>query len=415
MAADIHIVARLNGPGRGWRANSGDLAVDAAAAFIEILRKRPPFEHAGGMIRRNGVVGVWTIPGVAGVDFRSDGERLWARADSHALGPGYATALAFRLRAFADASRLVWRPADPESAEAAEIARLSREVRFRRRAYAFPAPVAPLADHERAARETAASLRRACRAALSRPRGAWPIRFGLPPEFVNAPQAADWSRPGAPAALLASGPIDQDEAVRIASLASDASAADALPWWRSGLGPETWLRLARAALWTAFDWAAPLSETGRAAGRFAAHALRQAAQARSPDIDAELDVDLFNAVMRADAAGAPLFPPSEGVGYRRRTRRWRVPGGWSVEAPGWCVRADEGGVARLSHWGFEITSGVGDALAPHDAPSDWRVAEDRKGEVWVRAAWRRDASSARDAARRAVASLAPWGAARAVC
>lgn len=410
MAADIHVIA--DAPARF--AGSVDPALEAATAFAQTLRSRPPFEFAGGAVRRGDAVGVWTVPGVAGVDFRLVDGALSARADTHALGPGYATALAFRLRAFADGGRFVWRPADADGPEASEIERLSRELRFRRRAYAFPAPVAPLADHERAARETASALRRACRTAVERPNGAWPTRFGLPPEFLDAPSA-----PNRDAALLIStGPLDRADAARIAAAeagAVGAGASDVLPWWRSGLGPETWLRLARAALWTAFDWAAPLSGAGRAAGRFVAHALREARPVRTPEIDAALDLDLFNAVMRADADGAPLFPTGDGVGYRRRARRWRAAGGWSVEAPGWCRRIDDGSVTRLSHWGFSVEVGAGAPSGACAAPSGWRRVSERCDGAWVRAAWRPDAPAAGRAARRAVASLAPWVEARAVC
>lgn len=346
-----------------------DPAAAAAEEFAQILRDRPPFEcamtdEASGRAGR-----VWPLPGLAAVDFWVEGETLAVYADPRPGGAGLAAALGHRLRALGDHFRLIWRSSDRDGSDAEAMARRRNHVGAMGVLWAAGRAAPPVVDVDQASAAAAAALRSAC-ARASRD-GAAPC-CGLPDDFEFGPEGLE---PGSVATPL--GPMPPHAAAALAGADGPRLfdlAEPWTPWPHPGLNADVWSRLARAALWTAFTWSAPMPPLARAAEAFAEHAEAEARRFGGSALDAdEVDIAGVRAAIEGAAEARPVTPAPVGPGYLRRWRRRRICDGASVEAPGWWIetRRDDAPqkIARdWTHYGLAVE--IRALAAPADAPVD---------------------------------------------
>jgi hypothetical protein len=152
------------------------------------------------------------------------------------------------------------------------------------------------------------------------------------------------------------GPVSVAEALRLGALPDEAllqTIAMALPWWEKGFDAGFFRGLALYSMWMDMRWCDPLDdhEWDRVE-----HTLGWASEAERlgavPPIPREAVDELKNLLSTdlRDPPGWPDFPGKDGIGYRRRTTRKPLPGGWQISIPGSLAETTEDDGETLVFW-----------------------------------------------------------------
>lgn len=171
----------------------------------------------------------------------------------------------------------------------------------------------------------------------------------------------------------------------------DASAAEQIraaraffPWWDEGPGAGAIRNLGLIVAWNDVMWRPPHTQLEAQAHALALKCFRRA---RQLDRDIELptrEMTELEALQELDQSG--MTPAPDGIGFRRRALRHPLPGGWSVEMPGYFSRDDEeGGTIHWFHGDRSVhqtsyrkdTGPVEFLPAKPNAIRDWTRTEER--------------------------------------
>lgn len=134
----------------------------------------------------------------------------------------------------------------------------------------------------------------------------------------------------------------------LARTGGDTEAEALFPWWEvaesGGISRQTAVALAEALLWTCFPWRAPLEPAERMAGEAARALLNRA----GPGETGDMPVDELETLL---AATNDTEPRPDGPGYLRGQVARDLPGGWSVDLPGY-FRPIEPDENQIRGWWF---------------------------------------------------------------
>lgn len=132
------------------------------------------------------------------------------------------------------------------------------------------------------------------------------------------------------------------------------------PWWERGVTAGTLRGLGLARSWVDLRWAVPDDDDER---RLCESVLDCFTRARELDGSLELPEAEVRELAALLAPGAtPRVPRREGVGFRRREMTVPIPGGWSIDLPGYFRAHPEDG-GRIQVYGFSGRTVQGSSLS----------------------------------------------------
>jgi hypothetical protein len=329
---------------------------DALHRFAEALLAALPdpawrdlVERHGGDERAPDDVSFVLHPAEEPLRLSLDADVLRAEARTNSAGPGYHAFVTELLDAAAEACGLDW---DPQEDATSYVA--TRD---------FPALQREACAWLRAVGKKLSEMAREGYASLN-------VSMGI--VVVDEPRIASplgfW-----PATWF-------DETARAEGDALDRRGAEFFPWYRRGLDADAWARAGLAIAWSELPWRAPRD---REEERRYRQAVLCFSRARALDANVALPANVDEEVRALlDARGQPLKAPApDGIGFRRRVLRWPLPGGWTLEAPGYFLSTVEregdtkvlyfpGRTVRVSTLTFEHRPSAKAILERHPQPED---------------------------------------------
>lgn len=118
------------------------------------------------------------------------------------------------------------------------------------------------------------------------------------------------------------------------------------PWWNTHLDEDFWLNVVRATLWAEVEWRPPRTP-------WETYVLKAASRAGT-HIDLERETKLADAFIElndlVELTDNPIAPKSQGIGYRRGKRSFRLTGPWHINLPGYYIEQWEDDGTTLCLW-----------------------------------------------------------------
>jgi hypothetical protein len=293
---------------------------------LEDLASKAALPDAGGYA-------VVLHPAAEAVFIETDGTHAKVSAKTSNAGPGYHAFLVTVLDSVGKSLGLNWEWDQDEAGENLDETGFFHERDFEKLK-------GHIAWNVRAVFASAAQHMVACR---SESFGVWmPVSFdiGSIPDNIITPF----------------GPISVAEGQRLGALPDEEllqSIAGLLPWWEKDFDGGFYRGLTLFSMWMDLRWCDPLDDGER---HSIERTLRWAAEAGRlgavPPIPREA-VDELNSLLSPDPgdfSNGRDFPGREGIGYRRRTTRVSLPGGWQVSVPGSLAETTEDEGETLVFW-----------------------------------------------------------------
>jgi len=153
-------------------------------------------------------------------------------------------------------------------------------------------------------------------------------------------------------ALTPAGPLPADwwrEAARADPSRLRAMAPEYFVWWGMEMDTLFWSRMSRSLMWMEVPWRIPMRSDELESSLLAVACAERAARLDGVNLLPARELAELRALLRGDDSLRWAPPEAEGVGYRRYLRRWRAPGPWTLEAPGYFVESyeDDSGTLAL--------------------------------------------------------------------
>lgn len=290
------------------RSDRGELFEAMAKAARSFAKAQPPpLQEWFSAWPGKDSIAVSLFPIEENVEFSREGERLACSAKTSTAGPGYHAYLNEFLDALAVALGLAWQEADADWEDETGY-RKSRAFGGLQDAMAlFVKQLAQIVLTKIDDFET-------------------PILLGMPVGFAPRSKAfiaspkGEWSREWTEEVAGAEGS-------RLRELA-----AEYFPWWDRGASARNLRSFALARCWMDVRWTVPQDADERSLCEFVLRCFEEARR-----LDSSLliprEAEELRRLLTPDAA--LVAPAPEGVGYRRRAMGRSLPGGWSIELPGY--------------------------------------------------------------------------------
>ena len=289
---------------------SGDEVLDQVASAIMDALPDPAWRELVELEREGRTLALGLHPAEERVRCVVEGDRLTVSARTSSAGPGFHAFLVELLDRVADLCGFEWDP--PEDLTGFSATR----------------------DFEALQAEACEWLSGVAAGVTER------LREGMTSLGVSLPEGTvvvGERRVASPLGLWTAEWFEQTASFPADSDASRARAATFFPWFGAALDASVWARAGLTIAWVELPWRAPREATEERRYR---QTLACFARARALDpaaTEAALPAGLEADVRRLlDARGKPLeAPAAEGIGLRRRTLRWPLAGGWTLDLPGY--------------------------------------------------------------------------------
>lgn len=289
---------------------SGEEILDRVTAAVMDALPDPTWRELVEVDREGPVLGLGLHPAEERVRCAVDGDRLTVSARTNSAGPGYHAFLVDLLDRVADLCGFEWDP--PED--------LSGFVAMR--------------DFQALQAEACEWLGGVVAGVTAR------LREGMTSLGVSLPEGTlvvGEERVASPLGLWSREWFEEAFALDAEGEAFAARARAFFPWFDAPLDASVWARAGLAIAWIELPWRAPRDPAEERRYRQALTCFARA-RALDPAATAAALPDGLEAEVRRllEARGKPLeAPAADGIGLRRRTLRWPLAGGWTLDLPGY--------------------------------------------------------------------------------